>query len=279
MLRLLSVGGRKATPASKKILGFAAAVGTAGFIALNTFASASEAKEPPHYPWSHRFPWQSFDHASIRRGHQVYNQVCSTCHSLDFVAYRNLVGTCYTEDEVKELAAERDFKDGPNDIGEMFERPGKPSDYLPSPYENEEAARYANNGAYPPDLSLLVKAREHHDDYILAILTGYEEPPANVKLRPGLYYNPYFPGGALAMPPPLSEGSIEYDDGTEATVKQMAKDVTTFLAWAAEPEHDDRKRMGLRAFTLLTLVGVPMLYYKRQKWSAIKSRVVSFTKK
>eukprot|EP01117_Protostelium_nocturnum_P000251 TRINITY_DN1031_c0_g1_i1.p1 TRINITY_DN1031_c0_g1~~TRINITY_DN1031_c0_g1_i1.p1 ORF type:complete len:279 (-),score=66.03 TRINITY_DN1031_c0_g1_i1:72-908(-) len=266
-------------PYLAKAFGVTAAIGTAGIVALKNVALASDAREPPHYPWNHRFPWQGFDHASIRRGHQVYNQVCSTCHSLDFVAYRNLVGTCYTEEEAKELAAERDFKDGPNDEGEMFERPGKLSDHLPSPYENENAARFANNGAYPPDLSLIVKAREHHDDYVLAILTGYEEPPAHVKLRQGLYYNPYFPGGALAMPPPLTEGALEFDDGTEATVDQMARDVTTFLAWAAEPEHDERKRMGMKAFTLMTLVGIPLLAYKRQKWSVLKSRVISFQNK
>ncbi|PRP74227.1 hypothetical protein PROFUN_16353, partial [Planoprotostelium fungivorum] len=249
------------------------AVGTVGFLArTQTVNASSDAREPPHYPWTHRFPWQALDHASIRRGHQVYNQVCSTCHSLDFVAYRSLVGTCYTEEEVKELAAERDFKDGPNDEGEMFERPGKLSDHFPSPYENENAARYANNGAYPPDLSLIVKAREHHEDYILALLTGYEEAPEGMNLRQGLYYNPYFPGGALAMPPPLTEGSLEFDDGTEATIAQMAKDVTTFLIWAAEPEHDERKRLGLKAMFLFALIAGPTYWYKRMKWGAIKSR-------
>jgi len=273
--RLLSIRPKVAAIS----VGAGIAVTSAAVFAKNNVALASDdAKAPPHYPWTHRFPWQSLDHASIRRGHQVYNQVCSTCHSLDLVAYRSLVDTCYTEDEVKEIAAERDFKDGPNDEGEFFERPGKLSDHFPAPYENEKAARFANNGAMPPDLSLITKAREHHEDYVLALLTGYQDPPEGVTLRPGLYYNPYFPGGALAMPPPLTPDSLEYDDGTPATVNQMAKDVTTFLVWAAEPEHDERKRTGIKAMTLLLLAAGPVFYAKRLKWSAIKSRVVVFTK-
>jgi len=262
-----------------KKLGVASAIiGTAATIYQSNIVSASDAKEPPHYPWSHRFPWQSFDHASIRRGFQVYRQVCSTCHSLDRVAYRNLVNTCYTEDEVKEIAAEIDMVDGPDAEGEMFERPGKLSDYMPRPYANENAARFANNGALPPDLSLMVKAREHHEDYVKAMLTGYQDPPEGVTLRQGLYYNPYFPGGAIAMPPPLSDGQLEFDDGTPGTLDQMANDVTTFLAWAAEPEHDDRKKMGLKAMFILGLVAVPTLYYKRLKWAALKTRVIAFKK-
>lgn len=239
---------------------------------------ADEGLIPPKYPWNHRFPWSSFDHASIRRGYEVYSQVCSTCHSLDRIAYRNLVDTCFTEEEAKEMAAERDFEDGPDEEGEMFERPGRLSDYMPNPYANEEAARFANNGAYPPDLSLITKARPDGENYLFAILTGYKEAPSGLTLREGLYYNPYFPGGAIAMPQPLTHEQLEFEDGTHGSISQMAKDVTTFLSWAAEPEHDERKKMWIKAMIITTLVGFPLYYYKRLKWSVVKTRVLAFTK-
>ena len=163
-------------------------------------------------------------------------------------------------------------------LGEMFERPGKLSDYLPKPYPNENAARFANNGAYPPDLSLVVKAREAHEDYVFSLLTGYKEAPHGVNIRQGLHYNPYFAGGAIAMAQPLSNGQIEYDDGTEASISQMAKDVSTFLCWASEPEHDVRKRLGLKTMLVLTLMAVPTFYYKKLKWTTLKSRVIQFQK-
>lgn len=144
---------------------------------------------------------------------QVYQQVCAACHSVEQLAYRNLVGVCYTEDEVKEMAAEVEVPDGPDDTGEMFERPAKLSDKIPSPYMNEAHARYANGGAYPPDLSLITKARHDGQNYVFALLLGYREPPAGVSVREGLHYNPYFPGGAIAMPKMLADGGVEYDDG------------------------------------------------------------------
>jgi len=259
-------------------LGVSAALGGYLWSSLVEKVKADDALHPPKYPWNHRFPWQSYDHASIRRGYKVYSQVCSSCHSLDRVAYRNLVGVCYTEEEAKELAAERDFLDGPDEQGEMFERPGKLSDYMPRPYPNENAARFANNRALPPDLSLIVKAREAHEDYVFAILTGYKEAPAGIQMREGLYYNPYFPGGKIAMPQALSDGQLEFEDGTYASISQMSKDVTTFLAWASEPEHDDRHKMGLKATFVLAMMAIPTFYYKRFKWSVLKTRVVAFTK-
>ncbi len=162
--------------------------------------------------------------------------------------------------------------DGPDDTGEMFDRPGKISDKLPSPYANEEGARYANNGAYPPDLSLITKARHDGQNYVFSLLLGYREAPAGINIREGLHYNPYFPGGAIAMPKMLVDGGVEYDDGTPATETQMAKDVTTFLAWAAEPEADDRKLMGAKFMFAMCLVAVQAVYYKRWIWSPIKSR-------
>lgn len=227
------------------------------------------------HPWNHKGMTDTFDHSSLRRGFQVYKEVCSACHSLERIAWRNLIGVTHTEEEAKAMAEEVLYKDGPNEQGNMFDRPGKLSDYLPSPYPNEEAARYANAGALPPDLSLMVKARHGGEDYIFSLLTGYCEPPAGVpEPREGLYYNPYFPGQSIGMTPPLYDEVIEYEDGTPCTMSQAAKDVSTFLAWAAEPEHDDRKRMGLKAMVVFSFMAGAMWYYKRHKWAVLKSRQV-----
>jgi ubiquinol-cytochrome c reductase cytochrome c1 subunit len=183
------------------------------------------------YGWSHHGALASFDYASIRRGFQVYRQVCASCHSLNKISFRNLIGVTHDEESLKKIAESYEVMDGPNDAGEMFDRPGKLSDRLPSPYKNEEEGRAANGGAYPPDLSLMVKARHYGIDYIVALLTGYVEPPAGKTMLPGLHYNPYFPGGAIAMAKQLTDGQVEYEDGTPATESQMAKDVACFLAW------------------------------------------------
>jgi len=246
-----------------------------GLAAATSIAVADEAEHGlalPQYAWPHDGLFASYDHASIRRGHQVYTQVCAACHSLNQICYRNLVGSAYTEAEAKELAEEVEVTDGPDDTGEMFERPGKLSDRIPPPYANEEGARFANNGAYPPDLSLMTKARHDGINYVFSLLLGYREPPAGVDVPDGMYYNPYFPGGFIAMPKMLVDGGVEYDDGTPATETQMAKDVTTFLTWAAEPEMDDRKLMGAKWIFALSLVAVQAVYYKRWAWSPLKSR-------
>lgn len=261
----------------------AVALTASGGIAVGTTRSAArtvladdEALHPPHIAWPHSGPLQSFDAASIRRGYEVYKNVCASCHSLNRIAYRNLVGVCFTEDEVKEMAEDLEVDDGPNDEGLMFTRPGRLTDYFPAPYPNEEAARYANNGALPPDLSLISKARHGGENYLWALLTGYRDAPAGINVREGLYYNPYFPGGQIAMARALYDGAVEYEDGTEATTSQMAKDVATFLAWAAEPEHDMRKKMGMEWMAVMTMVAVGMLYMKRFKWSLYKSRRIEF---
>jgi len=262
----------------------AAVVGTGVALTLNNDenieAHASSARlEPVEYPWNHRYPWQAFDHASIRRGFQVYKQVCSSCHSMDLVAYRNLVDNCYTEAEAKAIAMEAEIEDGPDEEGYMFKRPGKLSDHFPRPYENENMARFANNGANPPDLSCIAKGRFFGENYIFALLTGYKEPPTGLSMRPGLYYNPYFAGGAIAMPSPLlSEGQVEFDDGTPASISQMAKDVSVFLAWASEPTQDDRKKMGVKAFFLITLMTIPTFYWKHRIFSGYKTRIVQWSK-
>jgi len=245
---------------------------------LNEAHASSPRLEPPEYPWSHRYPWQAFDHASLRRGFQVYKQVCATCHSLDLVAYRNLVDTCYTEAETKAIAAEDEVVDGPDDEGYSFKRPAKLSDHFPRPYENEKMARFANNGAYPPDLSCIVKGRFYGESYIFALLTGYRESPHGLDLRQGLYYNPYFAGGAIAMPQALIEGMVEYKDGTPSTISQMAKDVSTFLAWTSEPTQDERKLMGFKALFMIGLMTIPTFYWKQVMFSPLKTRVVQWSK-
>jgi len=269
------------TSVADKVLRLAScgALATTAFVGLSedSLVSADEAEHGLHsaqYPWPHNGIFSSYDHASIRRGHQVYQQVCAACHSVALLHYRDLVGVAYTEEEAKMMAEEVDVVDGPDDTGEMFERPAKLSDPLPRPYPNEEGARYANGGAYPPDLSLITKARHDGQNYVFSLLLGYREPPAGVTVREGLYYNPYFPGGAIAMPKMLADGGVEYDDGTPATESQMAKDVTTFLAWAAEPEHDERKLMGVKWIFVLSLVLMQAVYYKRLRFAPLKSRKV-----
>lgn len=176
------------------------------------------------------------------------------------------------------MAEAVDFPMEPDANGVVGERKGKLTDRLPMPYINEVAARDANNGALPPDLSLMKKARMNGEDYIFALLTGYCDPPVGFTLREGQHYNPYFPGSAISMAQALQEGAVTYDDGTEASISQMAKDVTSFLTWTSEPEHDERKKMGLRAMFTLALMAIPTLYFKRLKWSVLKSRQLRFTK-
>ena len=200
----------------------------------------------------------------LRRGFQVYREVCSACHSLSRVPYRSLVGTLMTADEAKALAEENEYDTEPNDEGEIEKRPGKLSDYIPAPYKNDEAARAANNGALPPDLSLIVKARHGGCDYVFSLLTGYpEEPPPGAQVQEGLNFNPYFPGTGIAMARALFDRLVEYEDKTPATASQMAKDVAEFLNWAAEPEADDRKRMGWKVMAIGGLLFAMSVWVKR----------------
>lgn len=207
----------------------------------------------------------------------MYRNVCATCHSLDQIKYRNLVGVIYTESQAKALANSIKVQDGPDDKGNMFERTGKLTDKLPAPYPNEQFARMSNGGALPPDLSLIVKARPNAENYIFSLLTGYKDAPHGITLRQGNYFNPYMNGASIAMPPPLSEDQVEYEDGTPASVAQMAKDVTTFLAWASEPESNDRKQWGLKWLGIFTLGAIAATYTKRFKWGVLKNRKISYT--
>jgi len=232
-----------------------------------------------NYGWTQDGPYSSYDYRSVRRGFQVYRQVCASCHSIEFRAFRQLVGVTHDEEGAKKVAASYEVTDGPDDTGEMFERPGKLFDNIPGPYKNAEQARAANNGAFPPDLSMITKARHGGKDYIVALLTGYCDAPAGKPLLPGLHYNPYFPGGAIAMGKQLTDGQLEFEDGTPATESQMAYDVANFLQWSSEPEQDERKRQGMQFMALLIVGAVLAGYSKRIKWAIHKTRKISYTTK
>ncbi|PIO70299.1 cytochrome C1 family protein [Teladorsagia circumcincta] len=225
--------------------GLAVAGGGLVYALENSVHASEEAVHPFKLPWSHSGPLESFDIASVRRGYEVYKQVCAACHSLKYIHYRHFVDTIMTEEEAKAEAAEALINDV-DDKGRAIQRPGILTDALPSPYPNVKAAAAANNGAAPPDLSLMSLARHGGDDYIFALLTGYFDPPAGIKVDEGKAYNPYFPGGVISMPQQLYDEGIEYKDGTPATQSQQAKDVATFMHWCAEPFHDTRKRWGLK---------------------------------
>lgn len=229
-------------------------------------ARAAGDAAPPHQHWTFQGIFGTFDRAALQRGYQVYKDVCAACHGLHYVYYRHLKDLGFSDDEVKALAAGYEVTDGPNDQGEMFKRPGQPSDRFVSPFPNEKAARAANGGAYPVDLSLITKAREHGPDYVFALLTGYKDPPTGVKLQQGMNYNAYFPGNQVAMPPPLSDGAVAFGDGTQASVAQMARDVVTFLSWAAEPEMEARKAMGIKAILFLIVLAGLLYAVKRKVW-------------
>lgn len=232
--------------------------------------AAGEAIAIPQERWSFDGVFGTFDRGSAQRGLQVYKEVCSVCHGLKQVAYRNLMQLGLSEDEVKALAATVQIKDGPNDSGDMFERPGRPSDRFRSPFPNEQAARAANNGAYPPDLSLIIKARPDGANYLHALMVGYADPPAGVTLMSGMNYNKFFPGHQIAMAPPLSDDRVAYTDGTKPTTDQLARDVTTFLAWAAEPELEVRRALGVKIILFLMVLTVLAYMVKRKIWADLK---------
>eukprot|EP00456_Euglypha_rotunda_P061941 TRINITY_DN5195_c0_g1_i5.p1 TRINITY_DN5195_c0_g1~~TRINITY_DN5195_c0_g1_i5.p1 ORF type:complete len:316 (+),score=32.72 TRINITY_DN5195_c0_g1_i5:138-950(+) len=235
-------------------------------------AALDEELHPAKWPWQFDGAWDAYDAASLRRGYEVYRQVCSTCHSLKYMYFRYLVGVSHTEDQAKALAASYKIQDGPNDKGEMFERPGKLLDKFPQPYPNEEAARYANNGAYPPDLTLITNGRHDGVNYVFSLLTGYgRDLPHGVAPRPGAYFNPYFVGFFLGMPPPLRNEGLDYEDGTPATMAQQAKDVTTFLTWAADIHQDTRKKMMHETWYSVMICCLGLGYLKRFRWGSLKT--------
>ena len=251
-------------------------------------AGETHSEEPHELNWSFSGPFGNYDLQQLQRGLKVYTNVCAACHSLKYIAFRNLEALGYSEAQVKSFAAEYQIEDGPDDAGDMFERPGIPADYFPSPYPNVEAAAFANGGAAPPDLSLMAKARAAHrgfprfvidiftmyaeggPDYIYSLLSGYEDAPHDVQITEGTYYNPYFlAGNALAMAPPLSDGIVTYDDGTPETVDQYSKDVAAFLMWTAEPHMTERKSLGFKVIIFLLIFSGLLYLTKKAVWSRV----------
>jgi len=250
--------------------------------------AAEATDKPTRQHWSFAGPFGMFDRAQLQRGLKVYREVCGNCHAMKYVAFRNLAqpgGPGFSEAQARAIAAEYQITDGPNDTGEMFQRPGRLSDHFPSPDANEQAARARFGGALPPDLSVIVKARsyesglliglldffrqyqEHGVDYVYALLTGYEDPPAGVKLEGTQAWNRCFPGYRIAMVKPLSDGQIEYTDGSPQTVDQYARDVAAFLAWAAEPHLEARKRIGFQVMIFLIVFAGLLYFTKKKVWA------------
>jgi ubiquinol-cytochrome c reductase cytochrome c1 subunit len=231
--------------------------------------AADETPPLPHQQWSFEGVFGTYDRASAQRGFQVYKEVCSACHPVKHLYFRDLADLGYNEDEVKAIASTYEVTDGPNDQGQMYQRPARPSDPIPGPFPNDLAARAANNGALPPDLSMIVKAREGGPDYVYGLLTAYRDPPAGFNLLPGMYYDEYFAGHQIAMPPPLSDNAVTFADGTSATVPQMAHDVVTFLSWAAEPNLEPRHRTGFKVMLFLVVAAGVFYATKRKIWATI----------
>ena len=226
--------------------------------------------------WTFKGLFGKFDRGSLQRGYQVYTEVCASCHSMKYVSYRNLFepgGPEFTEGQAKAIAASFEVTDGPNSDGEMFVRPAKLSDKFVMPFANVKAAQAANGGAYPPDMSVLAKARSGGVDYIYSVLLGYEDPPSGVMLEDGVYYNKYMYGNNIKMSEPLSDGLVEYSDGTIASKKQMAKDETTFLMWTAERHLEARHKMGFKAILYLIILTILVYFSMKKIWSRIESEV------
>jgi cytochrome c1 len=257
---------------------------------FGTAVSAQEADAPPRLHWSFSGPFGIYDQAQLQRGFKIYRDVCSSCHSLKLLSFRNLAdpgGPGFTEAQAAAIAATFQVTDGPNDQGQMFQRPGKIADYFPPPFPNDQAARAALGGKLPPDMSTLAKARSYEwgfpwfildaftmyqedgPDYIHAILNGYTDPPPGFVLPPGGQYNKYFPGHAIGMPKPLSDGQVEYTDGTPTTVDQYGRDVAAFLMWAAEPTLDARKRLGFQVMVFLIVFSALLYFTKKRVWHAV----------
>lgn len=220
--------------------------------------------------WSFEGKFGSFDRPSIQRGFQVYKEVCAACHSMKRVYFRNLEDIGFSPAEIKTLAAEYTVIDGPDDAGDMFERNAIASDKIPSPYPNENAARASNGGAYPPDLSLMVKSRPDGGNYLYSLLNGYVKPEEGFKVPSGMYYNKYYPGKLIAMPMPLMNGQVDYMDSTNNSVEQMSVDLVNFLQWTAEPEMEKRNKMGIRSLLFLIVFTLLFFVAKKRVWRDVK---------
>ena len=249
------------------------------FISTIIFQNHSISAEKTKFletDWTFKGLFGKYDRGALQRGYQVYTEVCAACHSMQYLSYRNLAepgGPEFTQEEAKFIAASFEVLDGPNSDGEMFTRPAKLSDKFVMPYENVEASKAANGGAYPPDMSVLAKARKGGADYIYSLLLGYDEPPADIKLDDGVYYNKFMYGNKIKMSAPLSDGIVEYSDGTEATKEQMAKDITTFLMWSAEPHLETRHKTGFRVIVYLIILSVLVYLTMKKIWSRVETKV------
>ena len=240
------------------------------FIIWNfSLLAESSIKFMPKNEWSFKGLTGKFDMASVQRGYKVYREVCAGCHSMNLLYYRDLIDAGFSEEEVKAIAADYTVIDGPNEEGEMFERNAKPADRFVSPFANEEEARYNNNGAYPPDLSVIVKARKYGADYLYNLLIGYTEAPEDVEVAEGMYFNAWVEGNQIAMAPPLDDEYVDYDDGTTNSLSQLSKDVVTFLAWSAEPELEIRKNMGIKVILFFVIMGFLFYLVKIRLWKRI----------
>ncbi len=260
-------------------------------LSMPAFA-AGEAEIPPREKWSFAGPFGKFDRGQLQRGFKVYREVCQACHSLSLVSFRNLAepgGPGFTRAQATAIAAEYQVTAGPNDEGEMFQRPGLLSDRFPKPFPNDNAARAAMGGVLPPDLSVIAKARtysrgfpwflldivtqfqEQGPDYLAALLHGYVDPPEGFELPPGTHYNRYFPGHAIGMPNPISADQVTYEDGTPQTVEQYARDVSAFMMWTAEPHMEARKRIGLQVMIFLLVFAILMYFTKKKVWTQVKA--------
>jgi len=237
--------------------------------AVGPAMAAGEAPTPPAQNWSFERLLGTFDLAAAQRGFQVYSEVCSACHSMRLLSYRDLAGIGLTNEQIRAIAAAVTVPQGLDDQGQPKEGPGTPASRFRSPFPNDIAARAGNNGALPPDLSLLSNAFLNGPDYIYGVLTGYADPPANMTLMDGMNYNKFFPGHQIAMPKPLSDGQVTYADGTTASVEQMSRDVVTFLSWAANPEMVERKQMGVRVILFLLLMTCVTYAVKRKIWADV----------
>ena len=239
------------------------------FYTSNLFAAESSTKSLPQHEWSFEGITGTFDRGALQRGYQVYSEVCSGCHSMKLLYYRDLIDIGFSEDQVKAIASEFTVIDGPNDEGEMFERDARPADRFVSPYLNDNEARANNNGAYPPDLSVITKAKKDGANYIYNLLLGYKDPPVDIEVGEGMYYNIYMAGNQIAMPQPIYDESVDYADGTNNSAEQLAEDLVVFLTWAAEPELEVRKNLGIKVILFFIVLGFIIFLAKNHLWREV----------
>ena len=239
------------------------------FYSSNLFAAESSTKSLPQHEWSFEGITGTVDRGALQRGYQVYREVCSGCHSMKLLYYRDLIDIGFSEDQVKAIASEFTVIDGPNDEGEMFERDARPADRFVSPYLNDNEARANNNGAYPPDLSVITKAKKDGANYIYNLLLGYKDPPADMEVGEGMYYNIYMAGNQIAMPQPIYDESVDYADGTNNSAEQLAEDLVVFLTWAAEPELEVRKNLGIKVILFFIILGFIIFLAKNRLWREV----------